>query len=172
MKHKAHAFTLIELLIAIVILGMLVVMLIGNFNTTLKRGRDAQRKNDLSQIQKALELYYEDNKMYPVFADNNIFGKKLCTSDAIIATGDCPAGDVTYMVRVPKDQNTTYVYRYEPGPTGSFYYLYSYIENDLDQGNGVNINGFAGNEKCDAAMTTTNCRYYVGSSNASQLIPN
>jgi len=166
-----RAFTLIELLVAMVILGILSLLLIGNFTVTLKRGRDAQRKNDLAQIQKAFELYYEDNKVYPVFADNDIFGKKLCSTGAIIATSDCPSGDTTYMVKVPKDPTSTYVYRYEPGATGSSYYLYSYIENDLDQGSGVNKNGYVGNEKCDAAKTTLNCRYYVGSSNASQLAP-
>ncbi|PIP15252.1 hypothetical protein COX47_00635, partial [Candidatus Roizmanbacteria bacterium CG23_combo_of_CG06-09_8_20_14_all_35_49] len=54
------AFTLIELLLVIIILGVLATLIIGNFFTSLKKGRDARRKGDLEQIQRALEMYYED----------------------------------------------------------------------------------------------------------------
>jgi len=58
-------FTLIELLLVIIILGFLTSLIAGNFFTSLKKGRDARRKGDLEQIQRALEMYYEDNRAYP-----------------------------------------------------------------------------------------------------------
>lgn len=170
MKHKG--FTLVELILVMALVAILALLIIGNFNATLKKGRDARRKNDLSQIQKTLELYYEDNRTYPVFADNDIFGKKLCTGHTASATTACAVTETTYMVRTPQDPNSAYTYRYEPSVSGSSYYLYAYIENDLDQSSGVSISGFTTNEKCDAAKTITNCRYAVSSSNADPLTPN
>jgi len=58
-------FTLIELLIVIVIIGVLATLLMTNFVGVRQRGRDAQRKSDLRQIQAALELYRADVGQYP-----------------------------------------------------------------------------------------------------------
>ena len=160
-----QAFTLIELLLVMALLSILIVLLTGNFSTTLKRGRDQQRKNDLSQVQKALELYYEDNRTYPTFDIFTGPNRKFCTTQTCMTPNE-----TVYMVKTPIDPSSSYVYRYEFGPGGAYYYLYSYIENDLDQGSGVNKNGYTNNEKCDAAKTTINCRYYVDSSNADSLI--
>lgn len=172
MKKNIHksAFTLIELMVAMVILSILSVLLIGNFNTTMKRGRDANRKNDLSQVQKALEVYYEDNQGYPSFdiIANPI--KKLCVTES------CSTGETVYMVKVPADPSSSYTYKYLPQPTpsgggvSSYYYLYSYLENDLDRGNGVSIKGYTSGVMCDVASTAV-CKYYVGSTNAPQLTP-
>lgn len=65
-------FTLIELIIVIGILGVLVaaVLVLVNPLTQIRRARDAQRKNDLHQIQIALEQYYNDHGSYPVYCDN------------------------------------------------------------------------------------------------------
>lgn len=170
MKQKTtrKSFTLIEIMLVMVLLGILVIMFVGNFNTTLKRGRDAQRKNDLSQLQKALEVYYEDNGTYPVFASNDIFDKKLCQTTVVSSTTSCPGIQTTYMVKTPKDPSSAaYIYKYVPSVGGQSYYLYSYIENSLDQGSGVKIDGYAG-VYCNVGNTLL-CRYYVSSSNANPL---
>lgn len=69
MNRKGHdksftfrraGFTLIELLIVISILGILAALVTVNFNQARQRARDVARKNDLKQIQKALELYKND----------------------------------------------------------------------------------------------------------------
>jgi len=166
MKHftSKKSFTLIELLLSMTLLALLIVLFIGNYNTALKRGRDTQRKNDLSQLQKALEMYYEDNGTYPSFTD--IFNTKLCT------TAGCGATDTVYMIKTPRDPVLAYTYRYVPNASGSLYYLYSFIENDLDSGSGVSVKGFDTEVYCDSAKTTVLCRYYVGSSNAPQVAPN
>lgn len=160
--ERKKGFTLIELMLVMVLLAILALLLVGNFNSTLKRGRDSARKSDLSQLQKTLELYYEDNKTYPPFTD--IFNKKLCTAD------NCITG-TTYMIKTPKDPSSVYKYVYAPQNGGSSYYLYSYIENDLDQGSGVSMSGYTTSVMCDVANTTP-CRYYVSSSNAEPLTPN
>ena len=174
MKSDTRGFTLIELLLAMTLLSVLALLLIGNFNSTLKRGRDSQRKNDLGQLQKALELYYEDNKTYPKFdiiAPNS--ANKLCTTQA------CDTSSETfYMIKVPNDPSSTYTYTYVPEPTPSgggasdSYYLYSFLENTLDTGSSVSQTGYTTGAKCDSARTSVNCKYYVGSSNSDILTPN
>lgn len=166
-------FTLIELILVMALLAILAIMLIGNFNAVLKKGRDAQRKNDLAQIQKGLELYYEDNKTYPTFTA--IFGKKLCKN------ANCAQGDTSYMIKTPNDPSSSkYIYIYSPAPvqnnTSSYYYLYSYIENDQDQGPNISMTGYldpvdASTTECGVVTNNTYCRYYAASSNAPLLTP-
>lgn len=62
---KKSGFTLIELLVAMGIMAVLTGMAAFNFNQSRIRARDVQRKNDLSQLQKGLELYRNDNNGYP-----------------------------------------------------------------------------------------------------------
>lgn len=165
---RKKAFTLIELLIAMALLAVLAMLLIGNFNTTLKRGRDAQRKNDLNQFQKALELYYEDNKAYPVFATSDIFNKVMCGVNTVQTNTAACGTDTIYMIKTPKDPNSAYTYKYVSD--GKYYYLFSYIENTLDQNAGVSMTGYAitPDAYCDPGDTLL-CRYYVSSSNAVPL---
>lgn len=58
-------FTLLELLIVIVIIGILSSFISVSLFGGLTRSRDAQRKSDLKQLQTALQLYFQDNNEYP-----------------------------------------------------------------------------------------------------------
>lgn len=162
MSHLRKGFTLIEIILVMVLLAIITGILLTNFNSSLKRGRDAQRKNDLAQVQKALEIYYSDMQAYPSFT--TFFGGKLCTTVA------CSTSERVYMQRTPKDPSSSYSYVYvpEPGTTPSYYYLYSYIENDKDEGNNISLTGFTTNAECATGQL---CRYYVSSTNAPQLTP-
>jgi len=48
-----------------VIIGVLAGFVLLNIQSSLGRARDAQRKNDLKQIQTALQLYHSDYGKYP-----------------------------------------------------------------------------------------------------------
>ncbi len=65
MIKKNKGFTLIELLVAIGIMAVLTALAAFNFNQARVRSRDVQRKSDLSQLQKALEVYKNDTNAYP-----------------------------------------------------------------------------------------------------------
>lgn len=64
-KLRNRAFTLIELLIVITIIGILAVALIPRLTGGPARARDAQRMGDLQQIATALEFYADDVGGYP-----------------------------------------------------------------------------------------------------------
>lgn len=150
-------FTLIELIIVIAILGILAALIFGQFITSLKKGRDARRKTDLSQIRQAIEMYYEDKRSYPVFVPFP-FGTKLCE------TASCLAAEKVYMQVVSNDPISSNNYLYQSD--GSYYRLFSCIENSLDQGSGVSQTGYASDPSCGGCG---NCKYTLYSPNITPL---
>jgi general secretion pathway protein G len=74
-KNKQQfGFTIVELLIVIVVIGILAAITIVAFNGVQTKARDSQRKSDLAQIGKSFHLYHADN------------------DDFITATSTCTAG--------------------------------------------------------------------------------
>jgi len=59
------AFTLVELLVVISIIGTLVAILLPNFMGARERARDAQKIQDAYAIKNALRMYYNDYQAYP-----------------------------------------------------------------------------------------------------------
>jgi len=158
------AFTLIELLIVIIILGILAALISGNFFTSLKKGRDAKRKADFEQIQRALEMYYEDKKTYPVTAGLT-FGSKFCENNP------CGASDKVYMQKVPNDPISGKDYEYVS--TGTDYKLFACLENNLQKlpyiSSGYTISTMTSCSPCQdsTGAPVTNCVWGVSSSNIS-----
>lgn len=73
MKMKAKTktgFTLIELLVVIAIIGILAGVVMVSMNGARKSGRVARTAADLRQIVNILNLYYNDNGLYPCFDHN------------------------------------------------------------------------------------------------------
>lgn len=142
------AFTLIELMIVIMILGVLAALISGNFISSLKKGRDAQRKSDLAQMQRALEMYYDDFKVYPT-----------ATANPGLSFGD-PLSEVTsgkiYMQRLPKDPSSSRTYEYQ-SINGKDYQLYACLENDQQNLPYSSLTGTA-----VIATTCGNCYYQGG----------
>ena len=62
---KIKAFTLIELMVVISIIGILVAIGVVSYRKTYQLSRDSRRKADLAQIQQALETYRSENGSYP-----------------------------------------------------------------------------------------------------------
>ncbi len=118
-------FTLVELVIVIVILGILSALITGNFITSLKKGRDTKRKADLEQTQKALELYYEDKRTYPTFDIFANSGYKLCETKIASLCGS----EKVYMQKLPDDPTPGKDYQYVT-TAGADYKLFSCLENN------------------------------------------
>jgi len=66
MKRR-NAYTLIELLVAITIIGILMTIAAVGWSSVAARSRDDTRKTDMRRIKNMLEQYYADNRAYPVF---------------------------------------------------------------------------------------------------------
>ncbi len=128
---RQKGFTLIELLVVIAIIGGLSALLVPNFMGARERARDAQRKSDLKQIQKAMEMYKMDQTpvAYPTpNADTN--PSYLTVTNGIWQNAD---GTVIYMSKVPSDPaDTTHPYYYKVNNTNLTYDLYACLENRAD----------------------------------------
>ena len=66
MKKQA-GFTLIELVVVMAIIALLTGLVAFNFQQARQKARDVQRKNDIKNLQKSLELYRLDQNLqrYP-----------------------------------------------------------------------------------------------------------
>lgn len=135
-------FTLIELLVVMAILGLLTTIGLGSFQSSQMKGRDAQRKSDFAQIQKALEMYYNDHHSYPA---TMTFGEAWVD-----------ANETLYMKSVPDDPKSCH-YRYFQKESGQGYALYGRLENTQDRSIGTYT------ESC--CVAANDCNYAVGSSN-------
>lgn len=169
LKFKDFGFTLMELLIAITILGIMAAFLSGNFISSQKKARDAQRKADLNQLQNALELYLNDKGVYPDSSGGLIVG----CGDCHAVPGNCvfsqqpefrdtiPANcGTTYMKRLPKDPVATQTYYFWSDAVS--YKIYTCLENNKDQK--ILIPTQAG-VSCGGVCAAT-CNYGVASPNA------
>lgn len=104
---EEKSFTLIELLVVIAIIGALSALLLPNYMSSRERARDAQRKSDLRQIQKALEMYRQDQSSpaYPTALP----AVGSCWSSGPNCTGNI------YMNKFPGDPNRS--------PNNYYYYF-------------------------------------------------
>lgn len=75
--NMKKAFTLVEMLIVIVIIGILAAALIPRLTGVQSRARDVARKADLSQISTALATYQLDNGSYVITWTSSITGASL-----------------------------------------------------------------------------------------------
>lgn len=118
MKLK-KAFTLIELLVVIAIIGGLSALLVPNFMGARERARDAQRKSDLKQIQKALEMYKQDRTplVYPT---------------GLASCGNQFGTTNIYMNKIPCDPFGPTPYYFNPNNNNLTYTLCGCIENKAD----------------------------------------
>lgn len=71
LKRKQSGFTIVELLIVIVVIGILAAIVITTFTGVQKKGRDADRKSDINAIDSQVEVYFAENAKYPSLTDMN-----------------------------------------------------------------------------------------------------
>jgi prepilin-type N-terminal cleavage/methylation domain-containing protein len=64
-KRGNRGFTIVELLIVIVVIGILAALVIIQFTNIQARARDTEKKSDMRSIQSKLAEYYALNGRYP-----------------------------------------------------------------------------------------------------------
>ncbi|MFN0116846.1 MAG: type II secretion system protein [Elusimicrobiota bacterium] len=69
-KYKVHhistkAFTLIELMVVVAIIGILAAVAIPKFAETINKSKEGKVKGALSSLKSAISIYYSDNEIFP-----------------------------------------------------------------------------------------------------------
>jgi prepilin-type N-terminal cleavage/methylation domain-containing protein len=70
-KTNSNGFTIVELLIVIVVIGILALLVIVTYTGIQQKARNAKRSTDMSAIQTQLEAFYQTNSYYPNLTDMN-----------------------------------------------------------------------------------------------------
>jgi prepilin-type N-terminal cleavage/methylation domain-containing protein len=70
-KNKQQGFTIVELLIVIVVIGILAALVITTFTGIQQKARDTERQTDIKALQGQVEAYYAQKGNYPTRTNVN-----------------------------------------------------------------------------------------------------
>lgn len=71
LKRKQSGFTIVELLIVIVVIGILAALVVTTFAGIQRKARNAERQSDIKAIHTQLEAYFNEANAYPTLANLN-----------------------------------------------------------------------------------------------------
>lgn len=92
-KSVKRAFTLVEIMIVVLIIGILLAVAVPNFMTARETSRAKSCSANLHQVESAKEQYAMDNRL----ADGTAVAGLASLTDYIKKTPECPSGG-TYTV--------------------------------------------------------------------------
>lgn len=70
-NRKQQGFTIVELLIVIVVIGILAALVITTYTGIQAKARNSNRETDLNSLQTQLEAYFAESGHYPSRAEVN-----------------------------------------------------------------------------------------------------
>jgi len=134
LSKRAQAFTLLELMVVVVILGILAAFIVPRISKRPEDARVTKAKIEISNLEQALELYYLDTGVYPSIDQG------LRALIEMPDTGDVPenwkAGGYLAKSKLAKDPwGNEYVY-VSPGTHNEDYDLYSLGKDGIEGGEG------------------------------------
>ena len=97
MKHAQRGFSLIEIMVVVVILGILAALVVPKIINRPDEARVVKAKQDVLAIQNALELYKLDNGFYPSTDQGLVALVEKPTSSPV------PQDWKSYLKTLPKD---------------------------------------------------------------------
>jgi prepilin-type N-terminal cleavage/methylation domain-containing protein len=71
LKKRNQGFTIVELLIVIVVIGILALLVITTYSGIQQKARNSKRSSDIKSLQTQLEAFFSQNGYYPSRADMN-----------------------------------------------------------------------------------------------------
>ena len=96
LRKREQGFTIVELLIVIVVIGILAALVIVQFTNIQARARDTERKSDMRAIQSKLAEFYAINNRYPTALSDTELKLQADSCKAPGGTGTCASPDYTY----------------------------------------------------------------------------
>jgi len=108
-------FTIIELLVVMVVIGILVTITVVSYSGLQQRSRDSERASDITQIKIAIEKYHSDKSGYP----------RVCSTDnTACAITSLSAALAPYLATIPRDP------QYATTPANDYVYVQSAVVDD------------------------------------------
>ena len=129
---RAYGFTLLEIMVVVVILGILGALVVPQIFDQVDKARVAKAKQDIKSLEAALEMYRMDNFRYPTSEQ----GLRALVEKPPEARNWKDGGYIKQLEKDPWDSDYKYVY---PGQHGKQFDLYTY-----------GADGQEGGEKYDA----------------------
>lgn len=71
LNKKQQGFTIVELLIVIVVIGILAALVITTFTGIQQKARNTERTTDIKALHGQIEAYYAQNGKYPTLGNLN-----------------------------------------------------------------------------------------------------
>jgi general secretion pathway protein G len=132
-RDTEEGFTLVELMVVIVIIGLLATLVALTVLPQLGKANDQKAKADIATLDQALELYRLNNMTYPATAEG--LGALKSAPPSLADPSRYQAGG--YIKKLPKDPwGRDYKYEY-PGKHGQ-YDIYTLGADGAEGGTGEN----------------------------------
>lgn len=96
MQPKRSAFTLVEILVVLAIIGILAALLFPAFNRVRENGRQAHCATNLKQLYMATRQYYDDEKRYPASIINLLPSETPLAQTPLGAVTETSGGSLGY----------------------------------------------------------------------------
>lgn len=130
---RVRGFTMIEIMVVMVIIGLLATLGGASYTRSIGRGRDARRIEDMKSVQKGFEMYYSRYEGYNLEGDSC---QAMFTDSASIFPEKKP----------PTDPLPGRSYVYTCTKSAGTYCACASLENGTDYGN-------SGSDACDFSAT-------------------
>jgi general secretion pathway protein G len=132
-RAPQHGFTLIEIMVVVIIIGLLAAVIVPTVINKVDDARISKAKADIQSLETALTMYRLDNSKYPT-TDQGLQALVVQPTDPSVRHWRMGG----YLQRVSKDPWGN-DYHYEaPGTHGKEYDLYTLGADDQPGGDGVN----------------------------------
>ena len=106
-RFRISGFTLVEILIVVVILGILAGLVVPHFTSAAAESRDNSLRMDLKRMREQLELYELHHGAYPTLANFEDQLTGLTDSSGTTVPAGTFGAHGPYIQRIPRNPNTS-----------------------------------------------------------------